>query len=129
MKRQLKKVGGMIIVLAAALASTPAFADLFVGGSIAGGVSVNSWQTGFVSADAAGTAVVAGPFGVSVGSVQLGGTGNVVGGGGSAQFGTQGQVVQSGWQVQTAAGAVSSVTVWGGAGQAFSSAFSSFQRF
>ena len=123
----MKKVSGMIALVVALAFSVPAFADLFVDGSIAGGVSTNSWQTGFVSGS--GSAVVAGPFGVSVGSVQLGGNGIVVGGG-SAQFGAQGQVVQSGLQVQTSSGAVAVVqTGWSGTGQSVSFSTVAFRRF
>ena len=125
----MKKVSGMIALVVALAFSVPAFADLFVDGSIAGGVSTNSWQTGFVSGSGSGSAVVAGPFGVSVGSVQLGGNGIVVGGG-SAQFGAQGQVVQSGLQVQTSSGAVAVVqTGWSGTGQSVSFSTVAFRRF
>lgn len=125
----MKNVVSSMIALAVALASSPAFADLFVGGTIVGGVSTNPWQTGFVSGSGSGSAVVAGPFGVSVGSVQLGGNG-IVAGGGSAQFRTQGQVVQNGLQVQVSAGAVSAVQAgWGGTGQSVSFGTVTFQRF
>ena len=125
----MKKVSGMFATVVALVFSVPALADLFVDGTIIGGVSTNPWQTGFVSGSGSGSAVVAGPFGVSVGSVRLGGNGIIVGGG-SAQFGAQGQVVQSGLQVQSAASAVSVVqTGWSGMGRSVSFSTATFQRF
>ncbi len=129
MNKQWKQVSGVVIVLAALSMSSSASADMFVEGEFSGGVSTNFLQIGLVSGGGSGSAVVAGPLGVSVGSVQLGGDGVVIGGG-TSQFMTQASVSQNGWRVQTAAGAGSMVqTSWGGAGQAVSAALANFQRF
>ncbi len=125
MKRQLKKVGGMMIVLVAALASTPAFADLVLIGMFSGGVATLPGQVGLMNLDAAGSVTVAGPRNVSVGSVNMFADGISVGGG-SAQFISQARVVQGGGQVSVAT--ITSAALQG-RGQLITSASGNFQRF